>query len=279
MPPILRSVLAGLVLLTGVVSPAYAASIDEAVLAKLNRVRANPSAYADELRAYRSYFRGSQVHYPNGTVETTNEGRRAVDEAIAFLERQKPLPPLSAEGVLTRSAYDHVKDQGRSGRVGHSGSDGSGMSERIRRYGQWHGTAAENISYGQGDAASVVRQLIVDDGVPGRGHRNNIFDVSLKTVGVACGSHRTWGAMCVMDMAGMVTGGVGPREVASGYGPIGEAMRYELAPRYERDPQSEREPRYERVERDDRYDQRRGGREVDILDQLSRELSARPFRR
>lgn len=275
MPPMLRSVLAGLVLCLGVTAPAYTASIDEAVLAKLNRVRANPAAFADELRTYRSYFRGDEVHYPGGPIEITNEGRRAVDEAIAFLERQKPLPPLSAEAVLIRSAFDHVKDQGRSGRVGHSGSDGSGMSERIRRYGQWHGSAAENISYGQGDAASVVRQLIVDDGIADRGHRNNIFDPNLKSVGVACGPHRTWGAMCVMDMAGTVTGGAVAREVASEYGPLGEAVRYEPDPRPD--------PRYDRYERQVRYDRdarrRRGEREADILDQLSRELPGRPYRR
>jgi len=244
MPPLLRPVLAGLVLLLlGAVQPALARGFDAAVLDKINEVRANPAAYARELQVYRSYFKGTYVHFPNGVIEMTHEGRQAVDEAIAFLERQPAMGPLTPEEVLTRSAYDHVADQSRSGRVGHAGSDGSRMADRIRRYGEWHGPAAENISYGQGDAASVVRQMIVDDGVLDRGHRNNMFDPTLKSVGVACGPHRTWGGMCVMDFAGGVTSSIGQQVIASEYSPMGEAS------------------------------------DTDILDRLARQAPERPFRR
>jgi hypothetical protein len=44
--------------------------------------------------------------------------------------------------------------------------------------------------------------LIIDSGVASRGHRRNIFHPDLAVVGVACGPHRDYGAMCVMDFAG-----------------------------------------------------------------------------
>jgi uncharacterized protein YkwD len=62
--------------------------------------------------------------------------------------------------------------------------------------------SAENISYGYDDARDVVRQLIIDSGVPTRGHRHNIFGGAYRLAGVACGPHRAYGAMCTIDFAG-----------------------------------------------------------------------------
>ena len=48
----------------------------------------------------------------------------------------------------------------------------------------------------------VVVGLLVDDGVPDRGHRFNIFDEDFTTIGVACDSHPRFDIVCVMDMTG-----------------------------------------------------------------------------
>ena len=61
---------------------------------------------------------------------------------------------------------------------------------------------AEAISYGYQNPRDVVRQLIVDDGVQGRGHRKVLFDSLLRFAGVGCGPHRVYGAMCVIDFSG-----------------------------------------------------------------------------
>ncbi len=75
------------------------------------------------------------------------------------------------------------------------------MADRIARYGVWLGTMSENIDYGSRTARRVVISLLVDDGVPGRGHRTNIFAPASRYAGVACGPHRTYGVMCVTDFA------------------------------------------------------------------------------
>merc|ERR1712062_773361 len=102
-------------------------------------------------------------------------------------KKQKPVRPLNLVSGLTMAAKDHVKDQSVRGGVGHQGSDGSSFSERFQRYGCWSGISGENVCYGQNSARNIVMSLIVDDGVPTRGHRSNIFHSQFNFVGIACG--------------------------------------------------------------------------------------------
>jgi uncharacterized protein YkwD len=195
-------------------TPAFAApaSFEAAVLDELNFARTQPDAYARELRDYRDLFEGRVVHEDRDPVGVmTNEGVAAVDEAIAFLKRQAPLEPLDASRMLDQAALGHVRDQGRRGAVGHAGSDGSSLGQRIQRQGLWSGGVAEVISYGKDSPAAVVRQLIIDDGVASRGHRRNIFNPGFRYAGVGCGEHRVHGAMCVIDFAN----GISARQGAS----------------------------------------------------------------
>lgn len=89
---------------------------ETAVLEAINRARADPAAYADALRRYRSYFDGRILRLPGNPVGIlTTEGVSVVDEAIAFLEQQQPLPPFGASPLLARAADDHVREQGPRG--------------------------------------------------------------------------------------------------------------------------------------------------------------------
>ncbi|HUO22195.1 MAG TPA: CAP domain-containing protein [Caulobacteraceae bacterium] len=187
-----------------IAAPAHAAvdldALDNAVAAELNFARMHPQAYAQTLAPYRREFHGKLVKAPgHATLIRTDEGVAAVDEAIAYLKKQAPLDALGPSAVLAGSAEDHVLDQGPSGQIGHTGTDGSILPERIDRRGQWVGLIAEDIGYGYATGREVVRQLIVDDGVADRGHRVNIFNRRLRLMGVACGPHQRYGLMCVID--------------------------------------------------------------------------------
>ncbi|WP_374137283.1 MULTISPECIES: CAP domain-containing protein [unclassified Sphingomonas] len=176
------------------------------VLAELNRARADPQGYADDLREYRNGFDGLVAYSretPDGIM--TKEGAAAVEEAIAFLDRQSPLPPLGETGLLSKGAGDLVADQGPTGRVGHISAGGLNPSARMLRHGGG-AYVAEVITYGPPDPRSVVRQLIVDDGVARRGHRLLVFSGLYRFAGVACGPHATYGAMCVVDMSASADG-------------------------------------------------------------------------
>jgi uncharacterized protein YkwD len=80
--------------------------------------------------------------------------------------------------------------------------NGATLSQRLDAHGVRAGLAAENISYGYQSPKAVVRQLIVDSGVPDRGHRVNIFGRNYQAAGVSCAPHKQWGAMCVIDFGG-----------------------------------------------------------------------------
>ncbi|ATY31526.1 CAP domain-containing protein [Sphingomonas psychrotolerans] len=176
-------------------------SLEREIVAELNFARAHPRRYANRLRDYRRHFRGKIVHYP-GKPEglRTAEGVAAVDEAIAFLERQVPAETLAPAPLLTRAAGDHVADQGPRGATGHFSKNGEDPRDRVRRRGGGD-YVAETITYGPPSAAEVVRQLIVDDAVPGRGHRRTVFAAEMRFVGVRCGPHQTYRVMCVAEFA------------------------------------------------------------------------------
>lgn len=190
---------------TGVTDSDFAQAIEIEIVAELNRARTQPKQYAQLLREYRKFINGNYFERTGEITVVLNEGVKAVDEAIAFLERQKPLPPLILSRGLSLAAMDHARDQGATGQTGHAGSDRSTMAARIERYGTWQKTAGENIAYGAESARDVVIQLIIDDGVASRGHRTNIFNASFLVVGVAFGTHPGYRTMCVQDFAGGYT--------------------------------------------------------------------------
>ena len=86
---------------------------------------------------------------------------------------------------LARAAADHVRDTGRRGLIGHTGSDGSDLTKRIARYGTWSGEIGEEISYGIHGAREVIVDLLIDDGVATRGHRKSLLNPRWRHVGIA----------------------------------------------------------------------------------------------
>jgi uncharacterized protein YkwD len=173
-----------------------------AVLDEINAARADPRAYAQVLRDDLSHFEGPLLKAPGRSPLMTVEGASAVAEAIADLERRSPAPPLSPDSAIGRAALSLVADEGPSGRVGHISSDGATLRQRLEMAGVRAMSMEEDITYGPDDPREVVRELIVDDGVPGRGHRAAIFDPHMSRAGYACGPHATWRWMCVIDFAG-----------------------------------------------------------------------------
>ncbi|MBQ1543197.1 CAP domain-containing protein [Caulobacter sp. CCUG 60055] len=171
-------------------APAAAGALEDDVFETLNFVRAHPGDYARELRRDAGGLPGQDAE--------------AVEEAIAALSRQPPLPPLLRDDRLDAAAEGHAAQQSARGGVGHVGAGGETLGQRLRRQGVWAGLTAEDISYGYDNPRAVVAQLVIDSGVQSRGHRKNILNPAYQRAGVGCGPHRTQGAMCVIDFAGVL---------------------------------------------------------------------------
>lgn len=172
-----------------------------AVIREMNLARQNPALYATFIQEVRNRMEGNAMILPGGTRVRTKEGTAAVDEAIRFLQRAQPLAPLAMSRGMSRAAADHCADQADGG-FGHAGRDRSHANHRIARYGTFTGGWAENISYGKSSARAVVMALIIDDGLRGRKHRQNIFNPTYNYAGAAFGRHARFGTMCSMDFAG-----------------------------------------------------------------------------
>jgi len=171
--------------------------LERQVLAEINRARTDPSGYADYLESTIPFYQDKLFRRPEDvSALRTREGVPAVREAIAVLRGLRPMPPLTLSNGMTRGARDHVVDAGSRGSLQHEGSDGSMAWDRVNRYGKWSGRISENMSFGPETGRDVVSALIVDDGVPGRGHRKNLFDPEARIIGLACGNHKTYRRMC-----------------------------------------------------------------------------------
>jgi uncharacterized protein YkwD len=198
--------IAGLLLLCSL--PAQAAgdvdceALEKGIVKEVNLARTNPGFYVSWLRGTRQYYRGTQLRRPGEIPIRTKEGLTAVDKAIRFLQTQKPVGTLYLSRGLSLAARDLVAPQGASGGFGHKGPDGSMPSDRIGRHGTWESIIGENVAYGQRTARDVVAAFIVDDGVPGRGHRKNLYNPAFHIMGVDCGPHSVYGTMCAITFAG-----------------------------------------------------------------------------
>lgn len=180
----------------------YLSSLENEIVYEINMARTNPKGYASFLEEWKRYYDGKLLRIPGERSIMTEEGVTAVNEAIGFVHSMNPVPRLNPSRGMSWGARDHVKDQGSSGSSQHKGSDGSQPWDRVNRYGTWEKSIAENISYGSDKARNMVIGLIVDDGVPSRGHRKNIFNPDFRVIGVACGRHSTYRTICVINFAG-----------------------------------------------------------------------------
>jgi uncharacterized protein YkwD len=181
----------------------YLSPIEKEIIYEINLFRSNPAEYAEKYIApLAKSYNGKLLYYPNDKPLLTKEGVKALNECVRELRKARPISIVYPSPGLTKAANDHVKDQSKTGKTGHYGSDRSDSKKRIEKYGEWKVRIAENIAYGGISARQVIIYLLIDDGIYDRGHRKNFLLPEFKTIGVAEGSHPVYNNMFVMDFAG-----------------------------------------------------------------------------
>jgi uncharacterized protein YkwD len=181
------------------------AKLKTEVVESHNLARTNPKAFIPILEKYMTYFKGKILNKPGNDfgIETA-EGKEAYNECIAFLKKQAPVGKLTLDTELSKASQDHADDIGPSGSCDHVGTDGQTSADRIEKYIDWDVTLCENIDFGAVSGEEILISLLVDDGVPDRGHRNTIFNPKLKLIGVGIANHAEYGTCTVMDYIGGV---------------------------------------------------------------------------
>lgn len=180
----------------------YLSNEEKDVILELNKVRHNPAMYALlSMKWMEVYYTGKLLSVPGKEVYETVEGRAAFLECIDALEKSAPAPLMYPSKGMSKACDLLVYDQSATGKTGHRGSGNSSPTDRLVSFGDFTGQFAENIHYGDCEPSFIVISLLIDDGVKSRGHRKNILDPAFHYTGVAIGTHKIYGNMCVNTYA------------------------------------------------------------------------------
>jgi uncharacterized protein YkwD len=166
----------------------FAQNQEKEVLELLNAVRTDPKKFIDtHALPYIEANKFSKNRYAKSLVQD--------------LKKTKPMAALQLSDGLTKTARNHAKDMGTTGKTGHESPDGTPFHIRVRKQSKAQGMIAENCAYGQTSALDFVMQLLIDDGIESLGHRKNILEPTYKWVGIAIEPHKAYRTNCVMDFA------------------------------------------------------------------------------
>lgn len=181
-------------------------NFSQGLVAEMNLCRSNPGKYSEKLEGILKFYHGKLLEMPGEVTIRTQEGRENVVSCIRALKGLAAVPVLLYSETLTQAAELHASDTGPKGITGHTGSNNSSMSSRIERFGEWNGQIGENIDYGNSTPERIVFALLIDDGVPSRGHRENILNPRFLYAGSALAPHTVYRFTCVTDFAQSISG-------------------------------------------------------------------------
>lgn len=113
---------------------------------------------------------------------------------IRILKKTKDLEVLKPAQDLTKMAKEHAVSSGKTGHVGHRG-----YNSRSAKYCKEYSYYSENCDYGVDDPLEVVIDLLIDEGVSSKGHRDNILNPEVNTIGVAYAPHSKYSVNVVCE--------------------------------------------------------------------------------
>jgi len=166
----------------------HAQSREEEVLKLLNTVRANPKAFITS--HVNTYLKARDLN-----------NNRYAKSLVADLKKCQKMDELKSSKILSAVAQMHALDMGKTGLVGHTSSDGTPFSDRLRKKAKAGGMIGENCDYGNEEPLDIVMALLIDDGIKSLGHRRNILEPHYRWIGIAIEKHKTYRVNCVMDFA------------------------------------------------------------------------------
>lgn len=108
--------------------------LDQEIFKLINEIRTKPTKFMDDLKEKASRFEKpdyKNLNRPGRTLLATREGKAAVDDAMKFIMKIKPVGKLNWNKRLYEVSKKHTKDIGSKGLVQHESSDGTPVKERL----------------------------------------------------------------------------------------------------------------------------------------------------
>ena len=112
-------------------------------------------------------------------LELVNEARSVTRDCGGSGGVRPAVPPLALEPRLSTAAQKHSDDMHANGFIGHTGSDGSTLENRLAREGYGWLAAGENVAYGFHTPEGVMSAWLSSPG-----HCRNIMHPDMTELGV-----------------------------------------------------------------------------------------------
>jgi uncharacterized protein YkwD len=153
----------------------YMTSKEKEVIYILNLARMNPQLFC------------STVVEADGKEIESDDYTSLVNE----MKKMQPLNILEPDMKTFQSAQCHAITSGKLGFVGHTR-----QTNNCKKMAHFYG---ECCSYGETIPVDIILQLLIDDGVPGVGHRKICFTDFYTGIGVSIQPHKRYGSSAVLD--------------------------------------------------------------------------------
>lgn len=112
---------------------------------------------------------------------------RDVVQMVNDLRARNGLHALEISPELEKAADRHASDMAKSGKLSHTGANGSTPAKRAKRAGYRFCTVAENVASGQRSSAEVMQAW-----ASSAGHRKNMLKPKARDIAVVRGPNNTW---------------------------------------------------------------------------------------
>jgi len=142
---------------------------------EINLVRSNPKGYIPHIKEYIKEMRNTKSFGFGDPVADSYE-------LIEQLEETAPLSILVPSECVYTAAKKHGEDRKQAGSNDHVGTDGSWPWDRVLRECTHMRDGNENLVGGPANVRRAVILLLVDSGIPNRGHRTTLLNSNWRYV-------------------------------------------------------------------------------------------------
>lgn len=153
----------------------YMTKRERAMIDEINLVRSNPKGYIPFVEDYVNHLR-SEIDGGSPMSKFYQDEIKAALELINELQNTSPLSQLKPHEGVYVAAKNHGKDMITSGNFGHVGSDGSFPWDRVLKYANDLSDGNENLVGGPYEIRQAILILLIDAGIPDRGHRKTLLN-------------------------------------------------------------------------------------------------------